>query len=168
MQFEKAKGEFTAVTDDLELIPLKGNTKTINVSYHGDLKKAVMETKRTLTGEGDQNSNGVLPPLTSPSYMDELASVPTTQRYGPPPTTKSYTQQRPARNNYHHASGDERVHQQQQEYNPPTNYTTSPRHQRVIQPATANNTSPYSSRGVSHVVYSSEGVVADVRCGSVH
>ncbi|KZC10874.1 LIM and SH3 domain protein F42H10.3 [Dufourea novaeangliae] len=67
-EFEKAKGKFTQVADDPETLRIKQNSKIIsNVAYHGELqKKAIMEQKRTMTGEnGEQigeveyNSQGV-------------------------------------------------------------------------------------------------------------
>lgn len=55
-EFEKAKGKFTQVADDPETLRIKQNTKIIsNVSYHGELqKKAIMEQKRTMTGENGE------------------------------------------------------------------------------------------------------------------
>ncbi|KAH0549368.1 LIM and SH3 domain protein F42H10.3 isoform X1 [Cotesia glomerata] len=55
-EFEKAKGKFTQVADDPETLRIKQNSKIIsNVAYHGDLqKKAIMEQKRTMTGENDE------------------------------------------------------------------------------------------------------------------
>lgn len=55
-EFEKAKGKFTQVADDPETLRIKQNSKIIsNVAYHGDLqKKAIMEQKRTMTGENGE------------------------------------------------------------------------------------------------------------------
>ncbi|XP_034937492.1 LIM and SH3 domain protein F42H10.3 [Chelonus insularis] len=55
-EFEKAKGKFTQVADDPETLRIKQNSKIIsNVAYHGELqKKAIMEQKRTMTGENDE------------------------------------------------------------------------------------------------------------------
>lgn len=68
------------MSDDPELMRIKANTKIIsNVAYHGDLeKKALMEQQRNLGGDGDtKNKNGVAPPKSPSSYMDELSSLPT-------------------------------------------------------------------------------------------
>ena len=124
-EFEKQKGKFTPVTDDPELLRIKQNSKIIsNAAYHNALgNKAKMEERRTLTGEdGDHNSNGIVPSK-SPSYMDELASVPTQappqQRYGPPPTNSASTAYASrGANNYHHSGlgGAEHKQPQQQQY----------------------------------------------------
>ena len=55
-EFEKAKGKFTQVADDPETLRIKQNSKIIsNVAYHGELqKKAIMEQKRTMTGENGE------------------------------------------------------------------------------------------------------------------
>lgn len=66
-EFEKAKGKFTQVADDPETLRIKQNSKIIsNVAYHGELqKKAIMEQKRTMTGEnGEQIGNCLLTYLT--------------------------------------------------------------------------------------------------------
>lgn len=55
-EFEKAKGKFTQVADDPETLRIKQNSKIIsNVAYHGELqKKAIMEQKRTISGENGE------------------------------------------------------------------------------------------------------------------
>lgn len=55
-EFEKAKGKFTQVADDPETLRIKQNSLIIsNVAYHGELqKKAIMEQKRTMTGENGE------------------------------------------------------------------------------------------------------------------
>lgn len=73
-EFEKAKGKFTQVADDPETLRIKQNSKIIsNVAYHGELqKKAIMEQKRTMTGEnGEQigESRGLSFPLSSSSLF---------------------------------------------------------------------------------------------------
>lgn len=65
-EFEKAKGKFTQVADDPETLRIKQNSKIIsNVAYHGELqKKAIMEQKRTMTGEnGEQIGKLFIPNL---------------------------------------------------------------------------------------------------------
>jgi hypothetical protein len=62
-EFEKAKGKFTQVADDPETMRVKQNSKIIsNVAYHGELeKKAIMEQKRTMTGEnGEQIGKSII------------------------------------------------------------------------------------------------------------
>ena len=62
-EFEKAKGKFTQVADDPETMRVKQNSKIIsNVAYHGELeKKAIMEQKRTMTGENGEQIGELLP-----------------------------------------------------------------------------------------------------------
>ncbi|CAG7726872.1 unnamed protein product [Allacma fusca] len=155
-EFEKSKGKFTPVVDDPELLRIKQNTRIISmVAYHGDLeKKALMEQKRVLSGEGGDDRNGFAPPK-SPSYMDELASLPTRQptpavhqpqqkkhhqppEYNPPPSTPSSQQyNRNSANNYHEDSPSARPFSQSY-----SNHLM---------------TSPYSTpRPTQNVIYSSE------------
>jgi len=169
-EFEKSKGKFTAVVDDPELLRLKGNTKIIsNVAYHGDIdKKAIMESKRNLTGEGGQqgdsgradDTNGTSPT----SYMDEISSLPVSQPHPAIPPQQRYAMpppqnpnQRPA-NNYYSGSGDAPAPTPAVHNHGPT-MTTSPQHQQVMMNTKqgGNANSPYSSRGAPTVVYSSDG-----------
>lgn len=119
--FEKSKGKFTPITDDPELMRIKQNTKIIsNVAYHGDLeKKAMMEQKRNLGGEGDGNKNGMPPPRSPSSYMEELSSLPTSQP--PPPAPVSHQQQQ----QYHHVQSMQQQ-QQAQPYGQSYNRSTAP------------------------------------------
>lgn len=143
------------------------------MAYHGDLeKKAQMEQRRTLTGEdGDHNSNGIAPPK-SPSYMDELSSVPTPQgnqqRYGQPQNNSSSAYNNRASNNYgmeHKPSQQQQYHSapaQQQQYHQPPPAPTQQYHQAQQQQQhhpIQNNPSPYSSRGSAsaNVIYTSSG-----------
>ncbi|XP_011493777.1 PREDICTED: LIM and SH3 domain protein Lasp-like [Ceratosolen solmsi marchali] len=72
-EFEKAKGKFTQVADDPETMRVKQNSKIIsNVAYHGELeKKAIMEQKRTMTGENGEQieyveyTDGTIAPASS-------------------------------------------------------------------------------------------------------
>jgi hypothetical protein len=125
-----------------------------------------MESKRNLTGEGgDQNSNGIQPPSKSPSYMDELSSVPTSQphppssqsvRYGPPPTKTNNTAYNQRTNNYHEEP-QRPISGQQQQQQQNHHLVASPQHHQQINHPVANNSSPYSARGAPNVVYSSDG-----------
>ena len=116
-----------------------------------------MESKRNLTGEGgDQNSNGIAQPSKSPSYMDELSSVPTslppqTQRYGPPPTVANNSGYSRTTNNYHHEEPQRPMSGQQNHH-----VMAPPQHHQINHPV-VNNSSPYSARGAPNVIYSSDG-----------
>jgi hypothetical protein len=152
--FEKSKGKFTPVVDDPELLRIRQNSRIIsNVAYHGDLeRKAHMEQKRTLQDAGDQNSNGIAPPK-SPSYMDELSSVPAPQPLPPQAQQQQRYGQQPV-SNYRpnsYNSGDSALNSRQRQNVPP-----GPPHGN--QP-TIGNPSPYSARGAPNVVYSSDGPV---------
>lgn len=111
-EFEKSKGKFTQIADDPELMRIKQNTKIIsNVAYHGDLeKKATMEQKRNLGGDGDGNKNGMPPSRSPSSYMEELSSLPTSQPPPPAPAPISNQQQ------YHQVHS---MQQHQQSYGQP-------------------------------------------------
>ncbi|KAG6795402.1 lim and sh3 domain protein lasp-like protein [Apis mellifera caucasica] len=103
-EFEKAKGKFTQVADDPETLRIKQNSKIIsNVAYHGELqKKAIMEQKRTMTGE-----NG-----------EQIVTNPPTRKIGSvadiDPVNEYYGSLTPATNNNH-------VPQHQPPPPPPTN-----------------------------------------------
>lgn len=70
-EFEKAKGKFTQVADDPETLRIKQNSKIIsNVAYHGELeKKAIMEQKRTMTGENGEQIGKVMNFWMTQSYV---------------------------------------------------------------------------------------------------
>ncbi|XP_015186393.1 PREDICTED: LIM and SH3 domain protein Lasp [Polistes dominula] len=88
-EFEKAKGKFTQVADDPETLRIKQNSKIIsNVAYHGELqKKAIMEQKRTMTGENGEQieyveyTDGTIAPASS-SYLN--ANPPVTRTANSP------------------------------------------------------------------------------------
>ncbi|XP_028982264.1 LIM and SH3 domain protein Lasp [Diachasma alloeum] len=92
-EFEKAKGKFTQVADDPETLRIKQNSKIIsNVAYHGELqKKAIMEQKRTMTGENGEQIEYV-------EYTDEtLAPATSVNANTVPARTASPIQRTPGR-----------------------------------------------------------------------
>ncbi|XP_050463729.1 LIM and SH3 domain protein Lasp isoform X1 [Cataglyphis hispanica] len=93
-EFEKAKGKFTQVADDPETLRIKQNSKIIsNVAYHGDLeKKAIMEQKRTMTGENGEQIEYV-------EYTDGTIAPASSLNANPPPprTANSPVQRTPGR-----------------------------------------------------------------------
>lgn len=165
---------------------IKQNSKIIsNVTYHGDLeKKALMEQKRNLSGEGDgdiKNKNGV--PARSPSYMDEISSVPTSSHPPPPPPGNSHQNYNsPSHTSYNrgnnHDSGQgysnsrsyqpapqqaqhhvNSVPQHRDPYQQPMSHQQPPtQYAPPPQPqAQQQYNSPYSSRGQQNVIYTSDG-----------
>ncbi|XP_014220038.1 LIM and SH3 domain protein Lasp [Copidosoma floridanum] len=97
-EFEKAKGKFTQVADDPETMRVKQNSKIIsNVAYHGELeKKAMMEQKRTMTGENGEQIEYV-------EYTDGTISPASSVNANPPapistrPAVQSPVQRTPGR-----------------------------------------------------------------------
>ncbi|XP_011304653.1 LIM and SH3 domain protein Lasp isoform X2 [Fopius arisanus] len=92
-EFEKAKGKFTQVADDPETLRIKQNSKIIsNVAYHGELqKKAIMEQKRTTTGENGEQIEYV-------EYSDGTIVTTTNVNANPAPVRiASPTQRSPGR-----------------------------------------------------------------------
>lgn len=93
-EFEKAKGKFTQVADDPETLRIKQNSKIIsNVAYHGELqKKAIMEQKRTMTGENGEQIEYVEYPDGTITPTSNVNANP-----APPPTAHSPVQRAPGR-----------------------------------------------------------------------
>ncbi|XP_033220286.1 LIM and SH3 domain protein F42H10.3 isoform X2 [Belonocnema kinseyi] len=101
-EFEKAKGKFTQVADDPETLRIKQNSKIIsNVAYHGELqKKAIMEQKRTMTGENGEQIEYVEYPdgtVTPTANSNPNANANVNANPVPPPTAHSPVQRAPGR-----------------------------------------------------------------------